>query len=83
MEILEQVTSTLKKLHFASPEIHLEKTSSGKVGGHVVSVSFTGKSQIERQHDLWKGLRSNLVPDELNKIVAILTVTPEEIGDDE
>ena len=83
MEIIDHVKSALRKLDFGDDEIHLEQTSSGKVGGHLLSSSFDGKSQLDRQNELWTGLRQNLDPPELARIVAILTVTPEEIGSDD
>ena len=52
----ERVTIALKNLQFKPEEIHLESTQSGSVGGHIVSASFTGQSQMERQEQLWKGL---------------------------
>ena len=78
----ERVRTALESLQFKPDEIHLELTRSGSVGGHIVSASFTGQSQMERQEQLWKGLKNQLRPDELVKIVALLTMTPEEIADD-
>ena len=80
--IEERVRDALVALHFQPDEIHLEKTMSGSVGGHIVSGSFAGQSQMERQDRLWEGLRDHLQPVELIKIVALLTVTPDEIADE-
>ena len=44
----------------ATPEFNLEETPSGKVGGFVISPTFVGKSQLERQNMLWDYLDDNL-----------------------
>lgn len=80
--IQQDVERALQILNFRPEEIHLETTASGSVGGHIVSGSFSGQSQMERQDRLWEGLKSNLREDQLFKIVALLTVTPEEIADE-
>ena len=80
---LKELKSVLLGLGFASAEISLEQTSSGKVGGHIISAKFEGDSQILRQKRLWKDLAERLSKAELGQIVAILTVTPEEIGEDD
>jgi stress-induced morphogen len=80
--VMERVTSTLtEKLKFSAEELHLESTSSGAVGGHIVSPRFKGMSQLDRQDLLWRVLEKELPADVAVRIVAILTVTPEEIAD--
>lgn len=77
-----RLRNALSQLQFSPEQVHLESTDSGKIGGHIISAHFTGKSQLERQNLLWEGLEQQLEPDELKQIVALLTVTPEEIADD-
>ena len=81
-EFFDKLTSTLVDMGYTRGELHLEITPTGKVGGHIVSDAFRGKSQMHRQHQLWKDLRQRLTPAELTSIVALLTVTPAEIEDD-
>lgn len=76
----EQLKEVLRALGFEEAEVQLERAGGGKVGGVLVSRKFAGKSQEERQNELWAGLRAKLSPDELVQIVAIMTMTPEEIA---
>ncbi len=80
---LNKLKTVLRKLGFTDDELHLELTTSGRVGGHIVSEAFRGESQMNRQDRLWADLARQLTKAELAKIVAILTVTPEEIGDED
>jgi acid stress-induced BolA-like protein IbaG/YrbA len=63
---------------FSKYEILLETTASKKVGGFVISRSFEGKNQMQRQQRIWRLLEKNLNTKELNRIVGILTFTPAE-----
>lgn len=76
----EHLREALRVLGFAEAEVQLERAGGGKVGGVLVSRKFAGKSQEERQDELWAALRAKLPPDELVQIVAIMTMTPEEIA---
>ena len=61
-----------------SPEFDLEETPNGKVGGFVISKTFAGKSQIERQNMLWDYIDKNLSKEQILHIVSLVTVTPDE-----
>lgn len=63
---------------FSKYEILLETTASRKVGGLVISHSFEGKSQMQRQRHIWQLLEKNLNNKEIDHIVGILTFTPIE-----
>ncbi|MGO9833231.1 MAG: hypothetical protein ACLP1X_03360 [Polyangiaceae bacterium] len=76
----ERLREVLRALGFVDAEVQLEQTGSGKVGGVLVSTRFAGRSQEERQNELWQDLRAQMQPDELVQIVAIMTMTPEEIA---
>ena len=78
----EEVRRALVAAGFAADQIHLEQTPSGNVGGFVISPRFAGHSQISRQEELWGELRNRLAPENLLRIVSILTMTPDEIDDD-
>jgi acid stress-induced BolA-like protein IbaG/YrbA len=82
-EFLERLKATLREIGYTDDELHLELTQSGKVGGHILSDAFRGESQMNRQNQLWAELRQRLTPAELINIVALLTVTPAEVGEDD
>ena len=63
---------------FSKYEILLETTSKQNVGGYVISSSFQGSSQMIRQQRIWRLLEKKLKNAELNRIIGILTFTPEE-----
>ena len=62
----------------ATPEFDLEETPNGKVGGFIISPTFVGKSQIERQNMLWDYLDDKLDKEKILHIVSLVTVTPDE-----
>jgi acid stress-induced BolA-like protein IbaG/YrbA len=78
----EEVRKALLAQGFTPDQIYLEQTQSGNVGGFVVSPRFAGHSQVSRQETLWSELRKHLTPEHLQRIVSILTMTPDEIDDD-
>ena len=66
----------------AEPEFDLEETSGGKVGGFIISATFVGKSQVERQNMLWDYLDDKLDKEQILHIVSLVTVTPDEAKED-
>ncbi|MFC1600792.1 BolA/IbaG family iron-sulfur metabolism protein [Candidatus Sumerlaeota bacterium] len=66
----------------AAPEFELEETPNGKVGGFIISPTFVGKSQIERQNMMWDYLDQNLDQEQILHIVSLVTVTPDEWQED-
>jgi acid stress-induced BolA-like protein IbaG/YrbA len=78
----EELRQALLAAGYKPEEIVLETTSTGKVGGFVISASFVGISQIERQERLWSQLGQHLAPETLRNIVSLLTMTPDETEDD-
>jgi acid stress-induced BolA-like protein IbaG/YrbA len=82
-DFLQRLTSVMGELGFGPGEFSLERTASQKVGGVITSSKFRGKTQIRRQQELWDALREHLSEAELNCVVALLTVTPDEVGDDD
>ena len=65
-----------------TPEFELEETPMGKVGGFIISPTFAGKSQIERQNLIWDYLDHELDKTQILHIVTLVTVTPEEAQED-
>ncbi len=76
----ERLRAVLRDLGYTDDEIHLELAGTEQVSGYIVSDAFRGESQMGRQDQLWDRLRERLEPHELGRIVAILTMTPAEIG---
>lgn len=78
MEIKEELNTVLLQIGLENPILELEETPAGRVGGFVISESFSGKSQIERQNLLWDKLDKILDREKRFKIIALLTMTPAE-----
>ncbi len=80
MPFKEDLTETLRNpaSGIANPEFELEETPAGKVGGFVISPSFAGNSQIERQNMLWDYLDQVLTKEQGLGVVSLVTITPEE-----
>jgi acid stress-induced BolA-like protein IbaG/YrbA len=79
MEIQLEVMNTLNNLGLFNPIIELEKSSDGRIGGFIISESYKGLSQIERQNMLWEQLSKLLNKKKQRQIMAILTMTPAEV----
>ncbi|CAN5252702.1 hypothetical protein BH09SUM1_BH09SUM1_16560 [soil metagenome] len=79
MEFKDELTEILKR-YFVDPKIDLEVTSAGKVGGVLVSHTFDNVDQLKRQDFLWSFLEKDLPKEKQRKIIAILTMTPDEAG---
>lgn len=57
---------------------HLALNPSGRVYGTVVSGSFAAMNDAQRQDNLYGHLRGTLSEQELQKLLFVFTVTPEE-----
>ncbi len=77
MKLISKDASPIKDSKF-----DLDETSGGKVGGFIISATFVGMSQIERQNMLWDYLDDNLGKEEILHIVSLVTVTPDEDEED-
>jgi len=84
MDFKDELISTLSSptSGIFSPQFDLEKTPSGRVGGFIVSPTFEGMSQFDRQHLVWDYLDKVFGPDRLTNIVTLVTVTPDEAETD-
>lgn len=78
MGLQEDVKNALLALKFENPKIELEKTVSGKIGGVLITKTFTGMSQLDRQNTVWDHLEKELGKEKITRIVAVLTLTPDE-----
>jgi hypothetical protein len=81
--LVDKLKVALREIGYTDDEFALESTPTGRVGGRIVSEAFLGESQINRQSKLWAELEKRLSGDELAQIIALLTVTPLEIGNDD
>jgi acid stress-induced BolA-like protein IbaG/YrbA len=81
MDFKEELEMILSDIGLKNPTVEISVTPEGKVGGFVVSESFCGKSQIERQDMLWDRLDEILDEEKNLKIIALLTMTPAEVED--
>lgn len=77
MELLKKVQRVITR-QFQNAKPELEVVPPGKVAGFVIWKGFRGMEQIVRQDKLWAVLESRLLPGELARVSAILTLTPEE-----
>lgn len=72
-----------RRLALRDAQFFLEKVG-GRLIGNVVSPSFSGKRDLERQQLLWDALPAELGPDSVRRVGMLLAYTPEEwnIDDD-
>jgi hypothetical protein len=80
----EELTSmlSLPASGILEPDFDLEENPNGKVGGFVISNTFKGMAQIERQNLLWDYLDKKLSDEQTHHIVTLITVTPDEANED-
>jgi acid stress-induced BolA-like protein IbaG/YrbA len=65
------------RLSLVDPEFHLEKAGSRLIG-NVISESFKGKRDHQRQLMIWKVLKDELGPNFLRQVGLFLAYTPAE-----
>jgi len=83
MDFNEELTGVLRTIGLRDPIIELAPAASGRVGGFVISDSFDGMTQIDRQSMLWNRLGDILDREKRLRIVSLLTLTPAEAEDAE
>ena len=64
-------------LALEQPEYKLEKIGT-KLAGSIISPSFRGKSDRQRQKMIWDALDSELGTSSVNQVGTLLAYTPEE-----
>jgi len=79
MDIREELKNTLFQLGLENPQFEFEVTPTGKIGGFIISQSFLGKTQIERQNMIWDMLDRIFDTQKRLKIIGLLTMTPDEV----
>ncbi len=76
-DLSTKVRSALQGLDLKSPQIDVQG-STGSIIATVVSGSFTGMDEAERQKQVWGALRSNLSDEESLAVEFVFTIAPEE-----
>jgi hypothetical protein len=79
MEDLLQKLSDLLRSHFPQCDLEIEYVDDGKVSGFLIWDGFAESEHIERQRMVWNVIRQNLSREEQAKVVAVLTLTTEEM----
>ena len=80
MEFKEELEQTLSdpESKIEKPKFELESIPKGKVGGFVISRTFFGMSQLDRQNLVWDYLDAKLPKEKRMRIVTLVTLTPGE-----
>ena len=81
MEFREELENALLRIGIENPILEIEVKPSGRLGGFVISETFSGMPHIDRQNMLWDGLEKILDEEKQSKIIALLTMTPAEVQD--
>ena len=71
-------TALTKRLRLREPEFHLERLSGGKLSGNIVSDSFRGIDDVERQRKLWDALEAEYGDDSRDVVGVLLAYTKAE-----
>jgi acid stress-induced BolA-like protein IbaG/YrbA len=66
-----------KSLKLAHPVFHLDRIG-GRFSGSIVSPSFAGKSDLERQQMIWDALGKEVGPESVQVVGTLLAYTPDE-----
>lgn len=66
-----------RRLSLESPQFALE-TAGAKVSGSIISPSFHGMRDSERQRRLWDALHEEYGPESVQRVGTLLAFTPDE-----
>ena len=72
------IYNSIKEI-ITNPKVILDTADGNKVGGYIVSEYFSGLSQDDRQDRLCNLPEGSIDKLHIDKINALLTMTPEEI----
>ena len=77
-DALTEVQSALvRKLHLESPRFDMEAVGT-KVSGSVISSSFRGMRDSERQERIWDALQEEFGTQSVQRVGTLLAFTPDE-----
>jgi len=74
-----KIENILLKHGFSEDDLNLEDVNVNKVAGFVVSKTFTDMPDMKRQDYIWHIFDEELTVEERLKIVAIITLSPDEV----
>ncbi len=67
-----------QRLGLESPRFDLERLPGGKLSGSVISNSFLGLGDAERQRRIWEALEAELGPQATSQVGTLLAYTDPE-----
>ena len=77
-DAVNEVQSVLaQRLHLESPRFALESAGT-KVSGSIISPSFRGLRDSERQRRVWDALNAEYGPQSVHRVGSLLAFTPDE-----
>jgi acid stress-induced BolA-like protein IbaG/YrbA len=77
-DALSEVQSALtRRLNLQSPRFSLESIGA-KVSGSIISPSFRGMKDSERQRRIWDALHEEYGPESVQRVGSLLAFTPDE-----
>jgi acid stress-induced BolA-like protein IbaG/YrbA len=65
-----------------SPVLDVEKRPNGTVGGFLISPTFFGMPQLDRQNMVWDYLDAHLSKADVRKIFPLIAATAAEMGEE-
>ena len=81
MEKLRQKVLDLLKSEFSGSEVQLDEPKEDeRIFGYLIWDGFAELDQLDRQRQVWNLLRRELDREDQRSVLAILTVTPDELG---
>ena len=80
-ELISALSDT--KSGIQAPMFDLDQLPNGRVSGFLISPTFIGKDQIDRQKKLWDYLEKVFPREKTRKIAVLVTITPEEAKEDD
>jgi acid stress-induced BolA-like protein IbaG/YrbA len=78
MELDNKIIDILNSSGIKIYRSDFEFTTSGNIGGILISEAFQGMDETARQELVWSKLKLKLTEDERRHIVSLITVTPDE-----
>lgn len=77
-DLEEKLETAFREVFDRSSALELDDIGDDRFAGSLISGSFAGKTEAERQNMVWDVIDEHLPPWERNHIVSIRTLTPEE-----
>ena len=75
--VTEVESALTRRLKLLSPRFALE-SAGAKVSGSIISPTFRGMKDSERQQQVWDALRQEYGPDAVRRVGTLLAFTPDE-----